>query len=76
MKAYKLTLLFVDHDDVGMDGAISLIENAQLPNHISAGTVMEAEDYDIGEWSDDHPLNSDRTMCTEFDRMFNNYGEI
>ncbi len=70
MKAYKITLLFIDHDRVGPDEAVELIENARLPNHISAGTVMEIEERDIGEWSDEHPLNRTSTHDAEYARLF------
>ena len=70
MKAFKFTLLFLDHDEVGIEEAQSLIENARLPNHISAGTIVAAEEADIGEWEDDHPLNRLDTLRAEFDRLF------
>ena len=70
MKAYKMTLLFIDFDEVGMDGAKELIENARLPNHIDPGTVMSIEEADIGKWDDDHPLNHRGSQMAEFSRLF------
>ena len=70
VKVYKITLMFVDHDGVGPTGAKNLIENARLPNHIRAGRVMALEEADIGEWEDDHPLNSSVTQAAEFARLF------
>lgn len=70
MKAYKIVLLFLDHDNVGPDQAALLIENARLPNHIDPGTVMSIEERDIGEWSDEHPLNRLDMQATAFDEMF------
>ena len=70
MKAYKITLLFIDFDEVGKDEAKDLIESARLPNHIHPGTVMSIEEADIGAWHDDHPLNKFSTMAETFAEIF------
>lgn len=70
MKAYKITLLFIDFDEVGPQEAKYLIENARLPNHIDSGTVMDIEEADIGEWHDNHPLNNRKTMAAAFEEIF------
>ena len=70
MKAYKITLLFLDFEDIGPQEAKSLIENARLPNHIHPGRVMDLQEADIGEWSDDHPLNKRATMASAFAELF------
>ncbi len=69
MKAYKIVVLFLDHDDIGPDEAAQLIENARLPNHIIPGTVMSVEMCDIGEWDDEHPLNTRGAKKAMFDEM-------
>lgn len=70
MKVYKMTLMFLDHDDVGPAAAKQLIENARLPNHISPGDVMAIEERDIGEWRDDHPLNFRDKQAAAFAALF------
>lgn len=70
MKAYKITLLFLDFEDIGPQEAKSLIENARLPSRIDPGTVMDLQEADIGEWSDDHPLNKRATMSEAFRALF------
>ena len=70
MKAYKITLLFLDFEDIGPQEAKSLIENARLPNRIDPGTVMDLQEADIGEWSDDHPLNKRATKAAAFRALF------
>ena len=70
MRAYKITLLFLDFEDIGPQEAKSLIENARLPNRIDPGTVMDLQEADIGEWSDDHPLNKRATMFEAFRSLF------
>lgn len=56
MKAYKLTVLVVDHDEVG-DEISDMIECARYPNHAIAPRVIDIQSIDIGEWDDEHPLN-------------------
>lgn len=70
MKIYKITLLFLDFDHVGKEGAKEMIESARLPNRIDPGTVMSIEEADIGAWHDDHPLNKRSTMAKTFAEIF------
>jgi hypothetical protein len=70
VKAYKITLLFIDFDNVGKEGAKELIESARLPNRVDPGTVMSIEEADIGAWHDDHPLNKFSTMAAAFSALF------
>ena len=66
MKAYLATVLILDHEGYGMEDAkISL---SQLRHwHPSVISCKEAE---IGEWSDDHPLNYRTTQKAECNRLF------
>lgn len=70
MKAYKVTLLINDHDEVG-DEIKDIIENQKYPNYCIAPHVMDIQSADIGEWSDEHPLNKFSTMKEEFNKIFN-----
>ena len=70
MKVYKMTLMFIDFDNLGAKGATDIIENARLPNHIIPGHVMALEERDIGEWDDDHPLNNYKTQIAAFQILF------
>jgi len=70
MKAYKVTLLINDHDEVG-DEIKNIIEDQKYPNYCIAPLVMDIQSVDIGEWSDDHPLNKHSTMKEEFNKLFN-----
>lgn len=56
MRAYKLTVLVVDHDSVGEEIA-EMIEDARYPNHCISPSVIDIQSVDIGEWDDSHPLN-------------------
>lgn len=70
MKAYKLTILVVDLEEIGEENVKSAIENARYPNRCIAPDVMEIESSEIGEWDDDHPLNKRNTNKAEFERLF------
>ena len=61
MKAYKLEVLIIDHDDLGPDAVVEELENASFPNDCIHPQVKKVEIKDIGEWTDDHPLNKAST---------------
>lgn len=65
MKVHRVTFIVVDFDEVGADGIRTLLENTRFPNDCISPSVTSVETRDIGEWSDDHPLNNART-CDEF----------
>ena len=69
MKAYKVVILIVDHDNVG-DGIKDAIENVRYPNHCMSPYVMSIKSADIGKWTDDNPLNGASSMAEEFERLF------
>jgi len=58
MKVYKVTLMVIDYDELDdADEITSVIENARYANRCIYPNVVNIEERDIGEWSDDHPLN-------------------
>lgn len=70
MKAYKVELLVIDFDGLGADGIKETIENAKYPNYCISPTVKDIDSRDIGEWSDDHPLNKSSTADAEYRKLF------
>lgn len=66
MKAYKIVLLVVDNEEQGEEGIKEELSRCRY----SCPTVMSCEEADIGEWSDDHPLNKHATHEAEFARLF------
>ena len=66
MKAYKITLSVIDFEGIGRDEIRWLLEDMR---HLSL-EVMRIAEYDIGEWSDDHPLNIASTASAEYQRIF------
>ncbi len=70
MKAYKVELLIIDHDGLGNDDIIVELENVNYPNDCLAPKVMRIQEREIGEWSDDHPLNQIDTMEAAYKEFF------
>lgn len=73
MKAYKLEVLVIDLDKIGEQQIKSAIENTHYPNHCISPEVIAVHERDIGEWSDDHPLNSYATRNAEIKLLFYNH---
>ena len=67
MKAYKLEILVIDHEQHGPEEIKLCIENEKY----MSPSVMNIEEVDIGEWSDNHPLNKHSTAENEYRRLFN-----
>lgn len=55
MKAYKLTFIVVDFENHGLEEILSEFENIR---HFTPST-LDTQGFDIGEWTEDHPLNRD-----------------
>ena len=70
MKAYKIELLIIDFENMGGNEIVDVIENANYPNDCISPCVKDIKCVDIGEWSDDHPLNSSKTSDKEYKRLF------
>jgi len=72
VKAYKIEILVIDHDKLGWIDTVSEIQNARFPNDCLNLIVKSVSEKDIGEWSDDHPLNKAATCEAEYKRLFSN----
>ena len=70
MKAYKVTLLVIDFEQMSEQQVIDMIICARYPNRCISPSVQSIESRDIGEWSDDHLLNRKSTAEAEFERLF------
>ena len=70
MKAYKIEILVIDFDELGSESIVSEIENANYPNDCLSPKVKSIVEKDIGEWSDDHPLNKLTTCDSEYRNVF------
>lgn len=70
MKVHKVTLFVLDFDKLGADGVRDAIELARYPNHCIGPSVLDVQTREIGDWSDDHPLNRSDTSAPEIKRLF------
>lgn len=70
MQAHKVTLTIVDLDEIGAEEIKVVIENVHYPNRCISPEVVSIETAEIGEWSDDHPLNNNKTAPAEWQRLF------
>ena len=70
MKAYKVELLILDFDQIGEEEIRYQIENTKYSNHCISPQVKKIEERDIGEWHDDHPLNSLTLEDMEYEKIF------
>lgn len=70
MKAYKLEILIIDFDGLGSKGIIEELENTRFANDCIDPKVMDIEERDIGEWHDEHPLNSSLLAGKEYNKLW------
>ena len=70
VKAYKITILVLDHDEIGRDGIVNAVERTKYPNRCIAPSVQDIEEAEIGEWHDDHAMNHHSTRRGEYQRIF------
>jgi hypothetical protein len=55
MKAFIANLVIVANENIRKNFVVSCLEDSFDDFHPA---VMEIKEYDIGEWSDEHPLNT------------------
>jgi hypothetical protein len=71
VNVYKLEVMIIDFDGIGVQDAKQVLENANYPNDCINPTVMHFEQRQI-EFDDDHPLNNTRTSVAAYHDLFNN----
>ena len=70
MKAYQVTLLVVDTENIGQKGVEDALNFANYPNDCINPTGKKIVGREIGDWDDDHPLNKHDTWQAEYKRLF------
>lgn len=70
MIAHKVTILIIDFDRLEADEIRDVIEDTKYPNHCIYPDVYSIESADIGEWSDEHPLNQTDLKYIEWKKYF------
>ena len=53
MKAYVMKVVVIDFDGYGPDEC----SNVLIDNRYVDASICDVVQYDIGEWTDEHPLN-------------------
>jgi hypothetical protein len=66
---YKIEVLVIDFDGLGLKGVQEAIEDTHYPNRCISPKV-KAVDIRQVEWSDEHPLNRRDTADAEYQRLF------
>ena len=61
MKVHVLTVVIVDHDELGAKEAANVLEWTRYANRCISPQVKGVQSYEVGEWDDDHPLNKGST---------------
>lgn len=70
VNVYKLTVMVIDHDGIGLGDVISVLKNTRYPNHCISPEVMASETRQI-DWGDDsHPLNFRDKQGQAFKELF------
>lgn len=73
MQLIKLEIMVIDMDGLGAEEIKSIIENQRYPNHCISPDVRNIEIREIGEWSDEHPLNNKDKQEAEYMRLFGEF---
>lgn len=68
-KMHKIEVYVIDHDDYGIDEFKLLIQKASRYNGISCFPIGTTE---IGEYADDHILNSTKATKQDYQNIFDN----
>lgn len=70
MQVHKLIVAVIDFDGLGPEGVKNALENGRFGNRCISPSVIATESVDIGQWSDDNPLNKRDTKDAELQRLF------
>lgn len=69
VKVHKITLMVVDHDQIGVDQLQQVIENVNYPNDCCAPEVMAIESAEV-DWTDLHKINMRATRDAALRELF------
>ena len=71
MGVYKVELMIINHDgDMSAKDIKDELENTEFANHCMYPQVTSIVSRELGEWDDDHPLNSSVTAKAYFHGIF------
>ena len=66
MKAYKIEVLVIDHQNLGLDAVVCELANVK---HLWS-QVVKTKEAEIGAWCDEHPLNHRETFKATLAKLF------
>lgn len=66
MKAYLVTTVVLDHDELGPEGIAVEMNNVRYPNRCLSPRVTAIEGFEVGPWDDSHPLNQRGTDVVDY----------
>lgn len=72
MKVHRVVLYVIDFDQLGADGVKDAIESTRFANDCISPKIGSVQTRDIGEWSDEHPLNKRSTADAAWSALFAN----
>ena len=70
MDAYKVVGLIVNFEGLSGEEIRNHIENVRFPNDCISFRTLSIDYRDIGEWSDEHPLNFETTLLPYYNKNF------
>ena len=71
MKVHQVVVTVIDFDDLGAEGVrCQMLESMSEAYTSMSPIVRSVKTVDIGEWSDDNPLNRHATTEDELRRLF------
>ena len=68
-KVHLMTLVVIDHDDLGAEEVRQLLENTRYPNDCMYPDAIHSVTR-VVDWSDDHPLNNPITWESALRDLF------
>ncbi len=68
-EVHRITVMVVDHDQLGAEQAGAAIEAAHYPNDCVSPKVVSTETRSV-DWHDDHPLNGRSTCRAALSALF------
>lgn len=70
MEIHRIVLYVVDFDGLGAEGVKRELENTRFANDCISPDIAKIQTRDIGQWSDDHPLNKRATIDATREALF------
>ena len=70
MKVHRIVLYVIDFEGLGADNVCTELKETSYANDCISPKILDVQTRDIGEWSDDHPLNKTSTVTSTIAALF------